>query len=69
MLIADRYDPTGVAAWGGMSEVHQCTDTHLARLVMLKRIKSDKNLSRLIDEQKALLKLRSKHVVELLDII
>ncbi|MBL6928233.1 MAG: serine/threonine protein kinase [Rhodospirillales bacterium] len=69
MLIADRYEPTGASACGGMGEVHKCVDRHLGRDVMLKKMRQGKNVARLIDEQKALVKLRSKHVVQLLDII
>lgn len=69
MLIANRYEPTGAMAWGGMAEVHTCTDHHLQRKVVLKRVKKPKDYHRLLDELKALLKMRSVHVVELLDIV
>ena len=69
MKIADRYEPTGAAHWGGMSEVHECIDHHLGRHVMLKRVKNKKDLSRLLDEKKSLMLLRSKHVMELMDIV
>jgi serine/threonine protein kinase len=68
-LIADRYEPTGNAAWGGMGEVNECIDLNLSRKVMLKRVLKAEDHARLLDEQKALLKLRSKHVVQLLDIV
>lgn len=68
-LIANRYLPTGNAAWGGMAEVHECEDKNLSRKVMLKRVPNAADLPRLMDEQKALLKLRSKHVVQLLDVV
>jgi serine/threonine protein kinase len=69
MLIADRYLPTGNAAWGGMGEVNECEDKNLSRKVMLKRVFKASDMSRLLDEQKALKKLRSKHVVQLLDVV
>nr|WP_314467956.1 serine/threonine-protein kinase [uncultured Novosphingobium sp.] len=69
MLIANRYEGTGGAAYGGMSEVHHLMDLHLDRKVVLKRVKKTADTSRLIDEQMSLLALRSKHVVELLDIV
>lgn len=69
MLIANRYEATGGAFWGGMAEVHTFTDQHLNRPVMLKRIIKPEDVNRLLDEQKALLSVRSKHVVELLDIV
>jgi eukaryotic-like serine/threonine-protein kinase len=68
-LIANRYEPTGVAAWGGMSEVNECVDINLSRKVMLKRVSNSSDFDRLLDEQKALIKLRSKHVVQLLDVV
>jgi len=68
-LIANRYMPTGNAAWGGMAEVHECDDQNLFRKVMLKRVPKTADLPRLLDEQKALLKLRSRHVVQLLDVV
>lgn len=69
MLIANRYEPTGVMAWGGMAEVHTCVDHHLSRNAMLKRVKKPEDFHRLSDELKSLLKVRSVHVVELLDIV
>src|SRR5262249_15742781 len=68
-LIADRYEPTGNASWGGMGEVNECIDKNLARKVVLKRVFKASDFPRLLDEQKALIKLRSKHVVQLLDVV
>jgi serine/threonine protein kinase len=68
-LIADRYEPTGNAAWGGVGEVNECIDKNLLRKVMLKRVFKASDFPRLLDEQKALIKLRSKHVVQLLDVV
>ena len=68
-LIANRYEPTGNAAWGGMGEVNECVDKNLSRKVMLKRVLKTADIPRLIDEQKTLIKLRSKHVVQLLDVV
>jgi serine/threonine protein kinase len=69
MLIAGRYEPTGAAAWGGMAEVHRMIDTHLDREIILKRLRNPADARRLVDEKKALLRLRSKHVVQLFDIV
>jgi eukaryotic-like serine/threonine-protein kinase len=69
VLIANRYEPTGNASWGGMGEVHECRDHHPSRMVMLKRIKRISDFRRLMDEKKALLLLRSKHVIELFDVV
>jgi serine/threonine protein kinase len=68
-LIANRYEPTGNATWGGMGELNECEDKNLSRKVMLKRVFKPSDFSRLLDEQKALIKLRSKHVVQLLDVV
>lgn len=68
-IIADRYEPTGNASWGGSGELNECYDLNLSRKVMLKRVLKTADFSRLLDEQKALLKLRSKHVVQLLDVV
>jgi eukaryotic-like serine/threonine-protein kinase len=68
-LIANRYEPTGNASWGGMGEVNECDDKNLSRKVMLKRVFKPSDFPRLLDEQKALIKLRSKHVVQLLDVV
>jgi len=68
-LIADRYEPTGVSASGGMGDIHRCIDNHLDREVVIKVLKPGHGVERLIDEQKALVKLRSKHVVQLLDVL
>lgn len=67
--IADRYETSPHSSKGGMSEVIVCRDTHLDRDVVIKRLQGGVGQQRLIDEQKALLKLRSKHVVQLLDIV
>ncbi|MGX9576411.1 serine/threonine-protein kinase [Mesorhizobium sp. f-mel] len=69
MIIANRYEPTGSTAAGGMGEIIQCQDTHLRRPVIVKRLQTGVSERRIVDEQKALAKLRSKHVVQLYDII
>jgi serine/threonine protein kinase len=68
-LIGGRYEPTGDSFSGGMSDVFECKDTHLDRSVVIKRLQSDQEARRLLDEQKALLKLRSKHVVQMYDLV
>jgi serine/threonine protein kinase len=52
-----------------MGEIIECVDSHLQRRVIIKRLQAGVEERRLIDEQKALAKLRSKHVVQLYDII
>lgn len=68
-LIDGRYEPTGDVAAGGMSYVFECKDTHLDRRVVIKRLQSGQEARRLLDEQKALLKMRSKHVVQMYDLV
>lgn len=69
MIIPDRYQPTGVSTPGGMGDIIQCTDNHLNRPVVFKMLKNGEEERRLLDEQKALIKVRSKHVVQLYDVI
>ncbi len=65
--IPARYRPTGEVLRGGMSEVCICTDSLLDRKVVVKFIGDPSQLNRVIDEIKALQKLRSKHVVQIYD--
>ncbi|MER8731244.1 serine/threonine protein kinase [Mesorhizobium sp. M1227] len=69
MMIANRYEPTGKMTAGGMGEIIECRDSHLRRPVIIKRLQSGIDERRIVDEQKALAKLRSKHVVQLYDIV
>lgn len=69
MLIANRYRAKTALAAGGMGDILECVDTHLDRTVVLKTLQSGVESRRLLDEQKALAKLRSKHVVQLFDIV
>lgn len=68
-MLAGRYEALGGMRAGGMSEAHQYRDTRLSRLVIVKTLQHDQEIRRLKDEQKALLKLRSNHVVQLLDVV
>lgn len=52
-----------------MGEIIECTDLHLDRQVIIKRLQPGIEQRRIVDEQKALAALRSKHVVQLFDII
>lgn len=69
MIVPDRYVKAGNSIAGGMGEVHACTDRHLDRKVVFKILKNGEENRRLLDEQKALLQLRSKHVVQLYDVV
>jgi len=69
MQLPSRYRLAEQLPPGGMGEVFECIDTHLDRRVVLKILKVGEDDRRLLDEQKALVKLRSKHVVQLYDVI
>ena len=69
MKIANRYELLGDSAHGGMGEVIHCIDTHLQRPVVIKFLKQGVAEKRFVNEQKALSKIRSKHVVQLYDLI
>lgn len=68
-MIANRYKPEQGRENGGMSSVLICRDVHLDRPVALKYLQSGVDGGRLLDEQRALLKLRSRHVVQLFDLV
>ena len=62
----DRYVPTGGSTKGGLGEVVFCTDRNLDRKVV---IKYGNQHHRLLDELAALQCIRSKHVVEVFDVV
>ena len=64
-----RYTPIGKPASGGLSHVFKCKDSHLERDVAIKFIQDENEKARLLDELRALLQLRSKHVVQVYDIV
>lgn len=64
-----RYKPVKELAGGGMSETWQCIDTNLQRNVVVKSIKPGIAKAKLLDELGALSAIRSKHVVQVLDVI
>lgn len=68
-MINGRYEATGVATSGGMGDIGAYTDKHLDRVVIIKKLQAGVATRRILDEQKALGRLRSKHVVQLFDII
>ncbi|WGS50114.1 serine/threonine protein kinase [Paraburkholderia sp. D15] len=67
--IPDRYVSSGHAMSGGMGSVIVCQDTILERPVAIKFISSATHKRRMDDEVSALLKLRSKHVVQVYDVL
>lgn len=64
-----RYVPSGHHMAGGMGSVSVCTDMILERPVAIKFISSAAHRHRMEDEVAALLKLRSKHVVQIYDVL
>ena len=69
MPLPPRYSPTGETFDGGMSDVTVCNDTHLERKVVVKYLKKGTDSRRLLDELAALQSIRSKHVVQIYDVI
>ena len=52
-----------------MSDVLVCTDAHLERKVLIKALKATTDKRRLLDELAALQSIRSKHVVQIYDVV
>ncbi len=69
LKIPDRYKPTGTTLKGGMGEVWICVDQHLDRKVAIKAVADVSDVPRLLDEIAALQEIRSKHVVEIYDVV
>lgn len=69
MKLPSRYELSGGSSGGGMGDIYFCSDKHLQREVVLKLLKDGEDERRLLDEQKALIQLRSKHVVQLFDVV
>ena len=69
MLISNRYERDGRTMHGGMASVLRCMDTVLERPVAIKIMPAIDDTRRLRDEITALLKMRSKHVVQVYDLI
>ena len=61
-----RYVPNGNSSSGGLGQVVFCTDRNLDRQVV---IKYGNQPRRLLDELAALQRIRSKHVVEVFDVV
>ncbi|MCP5236684.1 MAG: serine/threonine protein kinase [Zoogloeaceae bacterium] len=63
-----RYQPSGPTVHGGMSSVAFCMDKVLERPVAVKFLQATTHRRRMDDELAALLKMRSKHVVQIYDL-
>lgn len=68
-MIADRYEVTGASLVGGMAAILPCRDTILERQVAIKIMPGGANRRRMQDELHALLRMRSKHVVQVYDVL
>lgn len=68
-MIAGRYEVVGESIAGGMATVLPCEDTVLERKVAIKLMPRDTESRRMYDELSALFKLRSKHVVQVYDVL
>lgn len=65
-----RYKATGVKfGGGGMGEAFVCEDEHLERDVLVKTLQEGIDQKRITDELRALSEIRSKHVVQIYDVV
>lgn len=70
ITLPPRYVPQPIRpSRGGMSHAQVCKDNHLDRLVLVKELQDGVESRRLRDEVVALAAIRSKHVVQLYDVI
>lgn len=69
IALPPRYVPQQVIVGGGMSHAQVCRDGHLDRPVLIKELQAGVEARRLNDEIVALASIRSKHVVQLYDVI
>lgn len=69
LQLPERYKDSGGFSSGGMGTVVFCEDTVLERKVAVKIIKNKSDHRRLLDEMAALMKVRSKHVVQVYDFL
>jgi eukaryotic-like serine/threonine-protein kinase len=64
-----RYQPESSFSGGGMSDTVVCIDGHLERRVVIKALAPAVDAGRILDELAALQEIRSKHVVQIYDVI
>ena len=70
MKLPSRYEKMGLTfSGGGMSTAFECRDKHLDRSVLVKVLQKGVDQKRILDEVKALSAIRSKHVVQIYDVI
>ena len=69
-MLPARYQPlSGSAIPGGFGSVQQVRDTYLDRVVLFKSMQDKANNDQLLSEIQGLSKARSRHVVEIYDVI
>lgn len=70
MKLPTRYENDGSPfSGGGMSTAFKCKDKHLDRHVLVKVLQKGVDQKRILDEVKALSAIRSKHVVQIYDVL
>ncbi|HEX8421648.1 MAG TPA: serine/threonine-protein kinase [Sphingomonas sp.] len=70
MKLPARYEKVGSPfSGGGMSTAFKCKDKHLDRHVLIKVLQQGVDQKRILDEVKALSAVRSKHVVQIYDVL
>lgn len=69
VVFGDRYVATGAVMRGGGGEVYICDDPNLERKVVVKFLLAGIDKRRLQDEIAALQRIRSKNVVQILDLV
>lgn len=70
MKLPARYEKDGSPfSGGGMSTAFKCKDKHLDRHVLVKVLQKGVDQKRILDEVKALSAIRSKHVVQIYDVL
>lgn len=70
MKLPARYEKEGAPfSGGGMSTAFKCKDKHLDRHVLVKALQVGVDPKRILDEVKALSAIRSKHVVQIYDVL
>jgi serine/threonine protein kinase len=69
MIFGGRYETTGLEHAGGTGTVYVCKDPNLDRRVAVKFLQETAEKRRIYDEVAALQRIRSKHVIQVYDIV
>lgn len=69
-MLPPRYKPlTGTVMPGGFGSVQKVRDTYLDRTVLFKSMQDESNNDQLLNEIRGLSRARSRHVVEIYDVV